>query len=286
MNRDRPRRSALYLPASNPRAIDKARGLPCDVVILDLEDAVAPEQKEAARTAAVAAAVAGGFGGRELVVRVNAPDTSWGADDLAALRDTPPDAVLLPKVSGPDVLASARGTLRGAVPLWAMVETCRSVLELPRIVAAAPATGLAALVVGTNDLAKEMRCRPGTSRAPLLPALTQVVLAARMAGLVALDGVVNVLDDEAVVEAECRQGLEWGFDGKTLIHPSQIAPANRVFTPSDEETAWARAVVAAFASPDHAASGAIRIDGRMVERLHLDEARRVLAVAAAVQSRQ
>ena len=281
----RPRRSALYLPASNQRAIEKARTLPCDVVILDLEDAVAPDQKEAARAAAVEAVAAGGFGARELVVRVNAVDTDCGADDLAALRDTLPDAVLLPKVSDAATLAAARDAL-GEVPLWAMIETCRAVLDLPRIVAAAPATGLAALVVGTNDLAKEMRCRPGASRAPLLPALTQVVLAARMAGLVALDGVINELDDDAAVLAECRQGLDWGFDGKTLIHPSQIAPANRVFTPADEEVTWARKIVAAFSSPDHAAAGAIRIDGRMVERLHLDEAHRVLAVIAALQARQ
>lgn len=278
----RPRRSALYMPASNARAIEKARDLPCDVVILDLEDAVAPDQKDAARAQAVAAVRAGGFGTRELVVRTNGLDTPWGADDLAALSGVGADAILLPKVSDAAALAAARDALGDGPALWAMIETCRAIVDLPAIAAVAPATGLAAFVVGTNDLAKEMRCRPGAARTPLLPILTQVVTVARMAGLVALDGVINVLDDEAAIEAECRQGLEWGFDGKTLIHPAQIAPANRVFTPSADEVEWAGKVVAAFASVANAAKGAIRVDGKMVERLHLDEAERTLAIAAAV----
>jgi citrate lyase subunit beta/citryl-CoA lyase len=278
----RPRRSALYMPASNARAIEKARGLDCDVVILDLEDAVAPDQKAAARDQAVAAVRAGGFGRRELVVRANALDTEWGADDLAALAGAAPDAVLLPKVSSPEALHAARAALGEGPALWAMIETARAIFDLPRIADAAAATGLAAFVVGPNDLAKEMRCRPGTTRAPLLPILTQVVLAARMAGLVALDGVMNVLDDAEAIEAECRQGLDWGFDGKTLIHPAQIAPANRVFTPSEEEVAWARQVAAAFDAPDAADKGALRVAGKMVERLHLEEARRTLAIATAV----
>jgi citrate lyase subunit beta/citryl-CoA lyase len=282
----RPRRSALYMPASNPRAIAKARDLACDVVILDLEDAVAPEQKASARDAAVAAVRAGGFGYRELVVRANALDTEWGADDLAALRDSGADAVLLPKVSDVDTLGAARRPLGDGIPLWAMVETARGVVNLADIVDASGAVGLAALVVGTNDLAKELRCRPGATRAPLLPILTQVVLAARMAGLVALDGVINVLDDEERIAAECAQGLEWGFDGKTLIHPAQIAAANRIFAPAADEVAWAQQVVAAFDLPEHAARGAIRLEGKMVERLHLDEARRTLALNAAIQARQ
>jgi citrate lyase subunit beta/citryl-CoA lyase len=282
----RPRRSALYLPASNARALEKAPGLACDVVILDLEDAVAPEQKASARDAAVAAVQGGGFGHRELVVRANAADTEWGADDLAALAAAAPDALLLPKVSDVDTLRAARRGLGDGIPLWAMVETARGVANLTDIVDAAGEVGLAALVVGTNDLAKELRCRPGSMRAPLLPILSQVVLAARMAGLVALDGVINVLDDEAAIEVECVQGLEWGFDGKTLIHPAQIAPANRVFTPSVEEVAWAETIVAAFDLPEHAARGAIRVEGKMVERLHLEEAWRTIAIAAAVQARQ
>ena len=278
----RPRRSALYMPASNARAIEKARDLPCDVVILDLEDAVAPDQKAAARDQAVAAVRAGGFGTRELVVRTNALDTSWGADDLAALAGAGADAILLPKVSDAATLIAARGALGDGPALWAMIETCRAIVDLPAIAAAAPATGLATFVVGTNDLAKEMRCRPGAARTPLWPILTQVVMVARMAGLVALDGVINVLDDEAAIEAECRQGLEWGFDGKTLIHPAQIAPANRVFTPSADEVEWAKKVVAAFGLAESIDKGAIRVDGKMVERLHLEEAERTLAIVAAV----
>ncbi len=259
------------MPASNERAIDKARGLACDVVILDLEDAVAPEMKVEARGAAVAAAHAGGFGGREFVVRVNALDTEWGLGDLAALAGAPIDAVLLPKVSGPEPLAEARDRI--GAPLWAMIETCRGIMNLRAIVDGAPRV----LVAGTNDLAKEMRCRPGIDRAPLLPLLAQIVVAARSRGMVALDGVSNVIDDPVAVEAECRQGLAFGFDGKTLIHPSQVAPANAVFTPEAEEIAWAEQVVAAFALPANRDRGAIRVEGRMVERLHLDEARRTLS---------
>ncbi len=278
---DRPRRSALYLPASNPRAIDKARTLPCDVVILDLEDAVAPDAKLAARAAAIAAV--GSFGGRELVIRVNGLDTPWGADDLAAVAAAPPDAVLLPKVALPATLAAARALLgRGAdggPALWAMIETCAAILGLAALVAGGGRHGLAALVAGTNDLASELRCAPGDDRASLLPALGQIVLAARAHGLVALDGVCNRLDDTTAIERECAQGARWGFDGKTLIHPGQIAAANAAFTPDDAAVAHARAVIAAFADP--AAPGAQRIDGRMVERLHLSEARRILAVAGA-----
>nr|WP_026325728.1 CoA ester lyase [Sphingomonas sp. Mn802worker] len=282
----RPRRSALYMPASNPRAIAKARELACDVVILDLEDAVAPEQKVAARLAAVEAVRAGGFGYRDLVVRANALDTKWGVDDLAALRECEVEAVLLPKVSHADTLRTARDAIGEGPALWAMIETARGVVNLPAIVDAATEVGLTALVVGTNDLAKELRCRPGRDRAPLLSVLTQIVLAARMTGLVALDGVINVLDDEEAIAAECAQGLEWGFDGKTLIHPAQIAPANRVFTPAAEDVAWAEKITAAFAAPEHAVQGAIRVDGKMVERLHLDEARRTLALHEAIQARQ
>jgi len=277
----RPRRSALFMPASNARAIEKARGLECDVVILDLEDAVSPDQKALARDQAVAAVRAGGFGRRELVVRANGLDSEWGAEDLAAIAGVAPDAVLLPKVSSPDMLREARAALGTGPALWAMIETCRGIVDLPAIVATADETGLAALVLGPNDLAKEMRCRPGVDRAPLLPAMTTLVLCARMAGIAALDGVCNAIDDPARVEAECRQGLAWGFDGKTLIHPSQIAPANAVFSPSEEEVAWARALVAAFDDPANAGKGAIRVEGRMVELLHRDEARRTLAIAAA-----
>ena len=266
-------RSALYLPASNARAIEKARGLDCDAVILDLEDAVAPEVKDSARAQAIAAARDGGFGARTLVLRVNAFDTPWGAADLAAASGAGFDAVLLPKVSAPDALAQARERL-GNVPLWAMIETCAAMLALPAI---AVAPGLAALVAGTNDLAKEMCCTPGTERLPLLPHLTAIVTAARAHDLIALDGVSNVLADTPALQAECAQGAAFGFDGKTLIHPAQIAPANRAFSPSAERIAWARAVIGAFAVPENSAKGAIRVEGEMVERLHLAEAERIVA---------
>jgi citrate lyase subunit beta/citryl-CoA lyase len=269
------------MPASNGRAIEKARTLPCDVVILDLEDAVAPEIKATARIQAVEAVSQGGFGHREVVIRINPLDSEWGTEDLAAVASAGADAVLLPKVSSPETLFRARGALgNGNVALWSMIETCQAIVRLDPIVSAASDAGLTCLVVGTNDLAKEMRCRPSSGRTPLLPILTQIVLAGRMAGLVVLDGVANVIDDEGLVEAECVQALDWGFDGKTLIHPSQIAPANRVFTPTANEVAWAEAIDAAFKDPQNAGKGAIRIDGKMVELLHLEDARRTLAVAA------
>ncbi len=265
------------MPASNARAVAKARALPCDVVILDLEDAVAPDAKVDARAAAVAA-VREGFGGREVVVRVNTLDTEWGGEDLLAVAAARPDAVLLPKVSDAATLRAGHAAV-GDLPLWAMIETARAVLDLTSIVAVADETGLAVLVAGTNDLAKDLRCRPGVDRAPLMPALAHIVLAGRAHGLTVLDGVSNVLDDEAAIEAECRQGRALGFDGKTLIHPSQIAPANRAFAPDAEEIARARRIVAAFDDPGAAARGAIRVDGEMAELLHLDEARYTLALA-------
>ena len=270
----RPRRSALFLPASNPRAVAKAAHLACDVVILDLEDAVAPQDKVAARAAAVAAL--GSFGEREVVVRVNGGDTAWGADDLAALTAARPDAVLLPKVAAATDLAAARATLVDGTPLWAMIETCAAVLDLGALVAGGMAFGLTALVAGTNDLASDMRCSPGPDRAPLLAALSAIVTAARAHSLVALDGVCNRLDDADAIAAECAQGARWGFDGKSLIYPGQIAAANAAFAPSPAAVAAAHAIIAAFADP---AAGALRIDGRMVERLHLVEAWRIVAAA-------
>jgi citrate lyase subunit beta/citryl-CoA lyase len=276
----RPRRSALYMPASNARAVEKARTLDADVVILDLEDAVSPDMKEAARAQAIAAVREGGFGRSEVIIRINGPDTAWGKDDLAALAGVSTDGVLIPKVSETSTLADARAVLSADGPaLWAMIETTRGVANLPLLADSAADHGLIGFVVGTNDLAKEMRSRPGMDRAPLLPILTQIVLCARMAGLVALDGVCNALDDEAVLEAECRQGLNWGFDGKTLIHPSQIAPAHRAFTPTADEIAWAREIVQAFDAPENAGKGAIRVAGKMIELLHRDEAQRTLALA-------
>ena len=273
-----PRRSALYLPASNPRAIAKARTLPCDVVILDLEDAVAPDAKDEARAQALSAIADGGFGARELVVRINAHDTPWGEADVAALAGSGIGTVLVPKVSGAGDLAPYRERLGERVALWAMVETVAAVFRLDAI-AAAP--GLAALVMGTNDLAREMGARLMPGRAPFLGFLAATVAAARLHGLAVLDGVCNAIDDPELLAAECAQGAEFGFDGKTLIHPSQIAAAHAAFTPDADAVRWAEAIASAFAAPDAAGKGALRVDGRMVERLHLDQARRVLALAAA-----
>ena len=278
----RPSRSALYLPASNARAIEKARGLDCDIVILDLEDAVAPDAKAAARAQAVAAVAAGGWGRRALVVRVNALATPWGAGDLAALAAVRPDAVLVPKVDGPDDVAAYRARVDGGTALWAMVETPRAVLRLDAI-AATP--GLAGLVMGTNDLAKDMRAVLDVERAPFLAMLAMTVAAARAYGLTVLDGVYNDLSDAGGLARQCAQARMFGFDGKTLIHPGQIAACNAAFTPDAAAIAWAESVVAAFDSTDHAGKGAIRVEGRMVERLHLAEARDVLAVAATLAER-
>ncbi|MFM9828897.1 MAG: HpcH/HpaI aldolase/citrate lyase family protein [Sphingomonas sp.] len=282
---EKPCRSALFLPASNARAIDKVRGLPCDALILDLEDAVAPEAKEAARSAAVAAFSAGGFGARLRVLRVNAIDSDWGADDLAAAAALDIDAVLVPKVSTGTDIARYDAALTAAsrdVALWAMIETCRAVAALQAIADMAPSTRLGAFVVGTNDLALEMRVRPMPNRVNLLPVLTLAVAAARSRGLRVLDGVRNDFVDLAAFSAEAEQGAALGFDGKSLIHPAQIAPCNAAFSPSADDLARARSIVAAFGAPDAAGRGAVRLDGRMVERLHLREAERVLAMAARI----
>ena len=278
----RPRRSALYMPASNARALAKARSLPADVIILDLEDAVAPEAKEDARAAAVAAAAEGGFGNRELVIRINALDTPWGQDDLAAVAQAEVDGVLVPKVSRPTDITACNAALAEApsrLKLWAMIETCAVVPHLDALAALGGSTRLSTFVLGVNDLAKEMRARLTPERTPFLPILTLAVAAARAHGVAILDGVCNEFRDLAVFEAEARQGLLFGFDGKTLIHPDQVAPCNAVFSPSEEELVWAEAVIAAFALPENAGKGAIRVEGKMAELLHLDQARQLVAIA-------
>jgi citrate lyase subunit beta / citryl-CoA lyase len=282
----RPRRSALYMPAANARAIEKARELACDVVILDLEDAVAPDAKDAARAQAVAAVKAGGFGRREVVIRVNGLDTPWGAEDLAAAAEAAPDAILVPKVSTPEAVAAYDKALTGETRLWTMIETCAAVFALERIAAASASTRLSAWVIGTNDLAKEMRCRQDVDRAPLTAALSLAVAAARAHGLVILDGVYNDIDDADGLIRQCAQGQAFGFDGKTLIHPSQIGPVNAAFTPPNEEVAWSRTIVSAFDLPENSAKGVLRVEGKMVERLHLEEARRLIAVADAIAGSQ
>ncbi|HTH28061.1 MAG TPA: CoA ester lyase [Sphingobium sp.] len=279
---ERPRRSALYLPASNAKAIAKARTLPADIVILDLEDAVAPEAKAEARAAAVAAVREGGFGKREFAIRVNGSDTPWGMDDLAAASESGADAILVPKVYGPEDIEAYHAALAGApasMQLWAMIETCACVGRLDAIAALARSTRLSLFVMGTNDLAKEMRARLTPERTPFLPILSLTVAAARAHGVALLDGVCNEFRDLDLFRAEAEQGLLFGFDGKTVIHPDQIAPCNAVFSPSEAELRWSQAVIDAFAMPENAGKGAIKVDGRMAELLHLEQARRLVAVA-------
>jgi citrate lyase beta subunit len=267
-------RSVLYLPASNPRAIEKARGLNADAVILDLEDAVAPDAKAEARQAAVAALTSGGFSPR-VGVRINGLDTPWGADDLAALAGLKPDFVVAPKIESPEAVRHVAARLPAGVALWIMVETPLSVLRLDAIAGAG--VPLAALMLGINDFGERMNLVLDADREPLKPWLAAVVAAARGHGLLAIDGVVNATDDADRLQAECRQGRAFGFDGKSLIHPAQIDAANAAFSPAPGEVARAREIVAAFASADAGGKGAIRVGYRMVERLHLDAAHRLLA---------
>jgi citrate lyase subunit beta/citryl-CoA lyase len=285
----KPRRTALYLPAINARAVAKARTLPVDIVILDLEDAVAPERKEEARNAAVAAAQEGGFEDRELIIRANGLDTPWWRDDLVAAARSGADGVLMPKVGSAADIARCGELLRDApagLSLWAMIETCAAVVALPAIAAAAEGSRLAAMVLGTNDLAKEMRAALTPDRLAFLPILTSTVIAARAHGLIVLDGVCNDFQDIDRFEAECRQGLVLGFDGKTIIHPRQVDPCNAVYSPTRDEVRWAERIITAFDAPDHAGKGVVQIDGQMVERLHLDDARCVQATAAAIARRR
>jgi citrate lyase subunit beta / citryl-CoA lyase len=284
----RPRRSVLYMPGSNARAMEKARTLPADAVILDLEDAVAPDAKTAARGLIIQQLQTGGFGRREVIVRINGLDTGWWRDDLTVAASGP-DAILVPKVSTPEQLAEVGRHLVGVtkeqrIRVWAMMETPLAMLNARDIGAAAhdPSTRLTAFVMGTNDLAKDTRARLVPGRAPMVPWLMNCVAAARAHSLDVLDGVYNDLGNAEGFAAECRQGHELGFDGKTLIHPSQIAPCNAAFSPTTEEVAWARKVIAAFDLPENRGAGVIQLDGRMVERLHADMARRTVAIADAI----
>lgn len=282
----RPRRSVLYLPASNARALEKARSLACDTVILDLEDAVAPDAKAEAREGAIAAVRAGGFGDREVVIRANGLDTPWGADDLAAAAKVRPDAVLIPKVSHPEDLAVIRTTLGGELPIWAMIETCAAMFRLDALGAESVNVGVEAWVIGSNDLAKEMRCQLTVDREPLITALSLSLMAARAHRLTIIDGVFNDIGDEGGLARQCAQAAVFGFDGKSLIHPSQIAAANAAFTPDASAVAWARTVVSAFEQPESAGKGVLKVDGRMVERLHYAEAQRLIGVAEAIAARE
>lgn len=281
----RPRRSALYMPGSNQRAIDKARELPADVLILDLEDAVAPQAKASARGRIADALAGGGYGARELLVRVNALDTPWGIDDLRILAPLQADGIVLPKVSSADDVLDAVRLLEdsGAAPglrVWCMAETARGILAIDSIAGAHPR--LAGILMGTSDLARELRVRHTPDRLGFLPAFGQCVLAARAHGLEILDGVHLDLHDDAGLHAACVQGRDIGFDGKTLIHPGQLPAANMAFTPAPDEVGRAREIIAAWQEAQSQGNAVVVVHGRLVESLHVAEAERLLAVAEAV----
>jgi citrate lyase subunit beta/citryl-CoA lyase len=288
----RPRRSVLYMPGSNARAMEKARSLPADGIILDLEDAVAPEAKEQARAQVVAAVKAGGFGAREVFVRVNGIDTPWHADDMYAVAGAAPDAVLVPKVGRVEQLERVGQRLLDMkvdlkTRVWAMIETPEAIFNINALAAEArdSETRLAGFVMGTNDLAKETRARLVPGRQPMLSWLARCLLAAHAHGIDILDGVYNDLSDTQGFEDECAQARDMGFDGKTLIHPNQIGPCNAVFSPSAEEVAQARKTIDAFDLPENKDKGVVQIDGRMVERMHAEMARRTVAIADAIAAR-
>ncbi|WP_338466921.1 CoA ester lyase [Novosphingobium sp. ZN18A2] len=286
----RPLRSVLYMPASNARAIDKARGLDADALVFDLEDAVAPDAKVDARAQLCSELSRGGFSYRRLVARMNGLDTPWGRADMAALAHAPVEALLAPKIDREDDIAalSLEMDRLGFAPdaaLWVMIETPAAVLAIERIAAMAATTRLAGFVLGLNDLAKDTGMAQTPGREAFVPVMVGAMLAARANGLVVIDGVCNAIDDAARLEGEARQAREFGFDGKSLIHPAQIAPVNAVFAPSDSEISQAMAIVAAFDAPENRGKGAIRVDGKMVELLHLAQARQVIATADAIASR-
>ncbi len=280
----RPRRSVLYMPSSNERALEKAKTIPADALIFDLEDAVAPEAKATARTRAVAAALSGEYGNREITIRCNGLETPWGTDDLTEVARSGADAVVIPKVDSVDYLDRISAGLRaGGAPdtmaIWAMIETPTAVFDV-RELAAHPR--VAVLVMGTNDLVTELRAVPGAERSSLTPYLAQAVLAAREAGIAILDGVYNDVKNPVGFRAEALQGFEMGFDGKTLVHPSQVDPTNEIWAPSEADIDDAHRVIAAFAAAEAEGKGVVTVDGRMVENLHRDNALRILATAEAI----
>ena len=281
----RPRRSVLYMPGANERALEKAKALPADAIIFDLEDAVAPDAKADARERVCAAVTSGEYGGRELTIRVNGLDTEWHAADLAAAAKAGPAAVVVPKVNSAAEVAAIEAGLEAAgapdhTKIWAMVETPVAMLHAEEIALASERLTL--FVMGTNDLAKELHAEHVPGRQPLLTGLGLALLAARATGKVILDGVYNDIKNEDGFEAECVQGRQMGFDGKTLIHPSQLEPANRIFGPSEAEIEQSRKIIAAFEEAEADGRGVVTVDGRMVENIHVDNARRVLAQADAI----
>ncbi len=282
----RPRRSVLYMPAANERALEKAKSIAADALIFDLEDAVAPEAKATARANAVAAARSGEYGNREVTIRCNGLTTPWGTDDIAAAAGSGASAIVIPKVDSAAYLDQVSASLDAneapsTMTIWAMIETPTAILDA-RQIAAHPRVSV--LVMGTNDLAKELRTDAAPDRAPLIPSLAMALLAAREAGKVILDGVYNDVKDEQGFLAEARAGKALGFDGKTLVHPSQVEPANTVWAPSDDEIEHSRRVIDAFRVAEAEGRGVVTVDGRMVENLHVANAERILAVAAAIEA--
>ncbi|AWN41942.1 CoA ester lyase [Methylobacterium durans] len=286
------RRSVLYMPGSNPRALEKAKTLPADSLILDLEDAVGPEEKELAREQVCAAARSGAYGDREIIIRVNAPQTPWGDADLRAAIEACPDAILMPKVSSPAVLESIADHLEALdappeIKIWAMIETPAAILNIQKIAAARrdPRTRLTCFVLGTNDLAKDTWAQLVPGRVPMLPWIMFTLAAARAEGLTILDGVWNDIGDVEGCRVECRQSRDLGFDGKTLIHPNQLEPANTSFAPTEEEVRRARLVIEAFDLPENAKRGAIKVEGRMYERQHIGMAKRAVVWSEAIAAK-
>ena len=286
----RPRRSVLYMPGSNERALEKARSLPADALIFDLEDAVAPDAKPLAREKVCHAVKSGGYGGREIVIRINALQTPWGTEDLIAACEAGPDAILVPKVMHPGDITSVAKILQGMqvsddLRLWAMMETPMAILNARTIAATAvyAENRLCCLVMGTNDLIKESRARALHDRFAVVPWLAMTLVAARAYHLDIIDGVYNDFRDELGLREECQHGRTLGMDGKTLIHPSQIAPCNEVFSPTEEEVDWSRKIIAAFRQPENAKKGVIVVEGRMVERLHLGMAERTVYIAESIR---
>lgn len=289
----RPRRSVLYMPGSNERALEKAKTIAADSLILDLEDAVAPDAKVEAREKVCSAVKGGGYGRRELIIRVNALETPWGAEDLVAACAARPDAILVPKVARPGDIISAAKMLKAqhapeSIKLWAMMETPMSIINVHDIAAVGtePEHRLACLVMGTNDLAKESRARILANRFAVVPWLAMTIVAARAYGLEVLDGVYNNFKDENGLREECEHGRTLGMDGKTLIHPSQVGPCNEIFSPTEDEVTWSRKIMSSFELPENARRGVITVDGKMVERLHLVQAERTVAIAEAINDMQ
>ena len=281
----RPRRSVLYMPGSNARALDKARTLPADGYILDLEDAVAPDAKIVARQQICEAVKAGGYGQRELAIRVNSLATPWGHDDIVAASTSGGHAILIPKVESADTVRQVENIMNAAgapddMAIWCMMETPRGMLEAPAIAAASPR--LACLVMGTSDLAKDLNCAHTRERLPMLASLSLCLLAARANGLAILDGVYLDLNDDEGFEYACKQGVEFGFDGKTLIHPKTVAATNRIFAPSETAVAWSRKIIAAHAEATAQGKGVVVVDGKLIENLHVESARRLVKLAEAI----